>query len=284
MKKILIAGASGVLGMELCRLLSQDDGIELRLQTSSSEGAEKLKEYSTDIFIAGNEDDFTGIAADIDIVVSALGNSVSLFTKNDSSFYQTDLYTNKKILEDAEKNQVSRFIYVSILGAEENEKMSIPGSNRLFEKSLESSGLDYTIIRPVGLFSGLHDLGIMAKRKLVPVIGDGKAKTNSMHQADLALFITEVLESGDKLIEIGGPEIHTRMEMAEMIAERFDAKTLKVPESIAEAGVVLSSFSEDIKHKLENFKYITTHEMIGKAYGTKTFKEYLEHIDENELP
>ena len=69
-----------------------------------------------------------------------------------------------------------------------------------------------------------------------------------------------------------------------MIAERFDAKTLKVPESIAEAGVLLSSFSEDIKHKLENFKYITTHDMIGKSYGTETFKQYLENIDENELP
>jgi len=284
MKKVLIAGASGVLGMELCKLLSQDDDIKLRLQTSSSEGAEKLKKYSTDIFTARNEDDFTGIAADIDIVISALGNSVSLFTKNNFSFYQTDLYTNKKILEDAEKNEVNRFIYVSILGAEENEKMSLPGSNRLFEKSLGSSGLEYTIIRPVGLFSGLHDLGIMAKRKLVPVIGDGKAKTNSMHQSDLAKFITEVLENGDNLIEIGGPEVHTRLEMAEMIAERFDAKTLKVPENLAEAGVLLSSFSEDFKHKLENFKYITTHDMIGKAYGDRTFKEYLENIHENELP
>ncbi|WP_026914341.1 NAD(P)H-binding protein [Christiangramia portivictoriae] len=283
MKKVLIVGASGVVGLEICKLLS-DQNIELRLQTSSREGAERLKKYCDDIFIAGDDDDFTGITRNIDIVISALGNSVSLFTSNDTSFYKTDLYTNKKILEDAKINQVKRFIYISILGAEENEKMSIPGSKRLLERSLENSGIDYSIVRPVGLFSGLHDLGIMAKRKLVPVIGDGKAKTNSMHQADLALFISEILETGEQLIEIGGPETHTRLEMAEMIAERFDAKTLKVPESIAEAGVILSSFSKDIKHKLENFKYITTHDMIGKAYGQRTFKEYLYTIDKNDLP
>lgn len=283
MKKVLIAGASGVVGLEISKLLS-DQNVGLRLQTSSREGAEKLKKYSDDVFIAGDDDDFTGITRDIDIVISALGNSVSLFTSNDTSFYKTDLYTNKKILEDAKISQVKRFIYISILGAEENEKMSIPGSKRLFERSLENSGIDHSIVRPVGLFSGLHDLGIMAKRKLVPVIGDGKAITNSMHQADLALFISEILETGEQLIEIGGPEIHTRMEMAEMIAERFDAKTLKVPESIAEAGVILSSFFEDIKHKLENFKYITTHDMIGKAYGQRTFKEYLNTIDKNDLP
>jgi len=284
MKKILIAGASGVLGLELTKLLSQEN-YDLRLQTSSQEGEKKLQNYSDDIFIAGSDDDFTGISRDVDIVISALGNSVSLFSKNDTSFYETDLYLNKKILDDAINNGVSRFIYISILGAEKNEKSTIPGSNRQFERVLESSGLEHTIIRPVGLFSGLHDLGIMAKRKMVPVIGDGKAKTNSMHQADLALFIRNVLESSDdRLIEIGGPEIHTRLEMAKMIAERFNAQTIKVPESLAEAGVILSSFSRDIKDKLENFKYITTHDMIGRSYGTRTFKEYLQTIDENDLP
>ncbi len=62
----------------------------------------------------------------------------------------------------------------------------------MFEDALQASGLDYTIIRPVGFFSGLNDLAIMAKRKVIPiVVGDGQAKTNSIHQKDLAKVVVD---------------------------------------------------------------------------------------------
>ncbi|TRO64060.1 SDR family oxidoreductase [Christiangramia sabulilitoris] len=283
MKKILIAGASGVLGMEITKALYRE-GHHLRLHTSSEEKRKKLSFYSDDIHIATEKDSFKNITKNIDIVISALGNSISLFTKNENSFFEIDFEINRRILQDAKVNSVQRFIYVSIKGAGDKANLNIPGSNRQFEKSLQNSGINHTILRPVGLFSGLHDLAIMAKRNFIPVIGDGLAKTNSIHQADLAEVAKKYLFDGPEILEIGGPEIHTRLEMAEMIKDRFNAEIIRLPESLAEIGIAMSKISGDIHSKLENFKYITTHDMIGEKYGSRNFKQYLQELDNKDLP
>lgn len=285
-KKILVAGASGALGIEIVKILHAQ-GADLRVLTSSNEGVEKLEPYSTDIWKGDASEDFShlkDITKDISHIVSALGNSVSLFTNNHSSFYETDFQANKHILEDARKNSVERFVYVSIKGTEEKPDAAVAKGHGLFEQALKKSGIDHTIVRPVGFFTGINDLIIMAKRKFIPVIGDGKAKTNSIHHKDLAHVLVDLIDGGPALMEVGGPEIHTRQEMAEMISKNFGGKVVKVPETLAEMGIVFSNVFDDTHDKLEYFKFITTHDMIGDKHGSRTFKEYLKNLDKSELP
>lgn len=285
-KPILVAGASGALGIEIVKIL-HGRGEKLRVLTSSNEGVEKLSPYTTDVWKGDASENFEhlkNITRGIDIIISALGNSVSLFTNNHTSFYETDYLCNKYLLEDAEKNSVERFVYVSIKGAEENAEAEVAKGHRLFEKALKNSGINHTVIRPVGFFSGINDLIIMAKRKFIPIIGNGEARTNSIHHHDLAEVIVEVLREGPKLMEIGGPEVHTRLEMAEMISKHFGGQVVKLPETIAEMGIIFSNVFEDTHDKLEYFKFITTNDMIGEKHGSITFKEYLLSLDKKELP
>ncbi|MDT0677848.1 SDR family oxidoreductase [Autumnicola musiva] len=285
-KKVLIAGASGALGFEIVKYMSSQ-GYQLRVLTTSDEGKEKLKPYCNEIWKADASKETSkikDITAGVDTVVSALGNSVSLFTPNDRSFYEIDYQSNKNLLQDAERNNVKRFVYISIKGADSNKDYNVANAHKLFEQELKASSLQYTILRPVGFFSGIHDLAIMAKRKLIPIVGDGSATTNSIHHKDLAKVVIRYVDSGPEVIEIGGPQIHTRLEMANMIKEAIGGKIIKIPEIVADAGLALPKFFEDFHDKLDYFKYITTRDMIGEKNGTTTFKEYLDNLDKSELP
>jgi len=287
-KKILLAGASGALGLEVLKLLHQQ-GKEVRALVHSEDGAEEVSPYTKDIWKAdaseGNEV-VRDITKDVSIVISTLGKSVSLFTNRGKSFVENDFYANSNILDDAIKNGVKRFIYVSIKGAEKALEYEVAKSHKMFEDALEASGLDHTIIRPVGFYSGLNDLAIMAKRKVIPIVGDGDAITNSIHQKDLAKVVVKYLHDGPELKEVGGPLIHTRREMADMVAKKVGGKVIPVPEEIAEWGMFLPEMvDDDISAKLHYFKFVTTHDMVGEKNGEITFEEYLNSLDlEKDLP
>lgn len=286
-EKILVAGASGALGLEIVRLLNEQ-GNHLRVLTRSSKGEAKLTPYTNDIWKADASEGaeaIAGITEGVSTVVSALGKSVSLFSPSKKSFYESDYIANKAIIDDAVKNGVKRFVYVSIKGADVKEDFDVAKAHKMVENDLVASGLEYTILRPVGFYSGLNDLAILAKRQLIPVVGDGKAKTNSIHPRDLAVVVVSMLHEGPKLLEVGGPEVHTRLEMAEMVKEKVGGQIVKVPKSIAEIGADIPKiFDEGMHNKLDYFIYVMTHDMVGDKNGNITFWEYLENLDLNELP
>lgn len=286
-KNILLAGASGALGMELLKLLVEHP-LNVRALVLSNEEEKEVKPFTEDIWKTDASKEFYGIqniTKGIDVVISAMGKSVSLFTDRGNSFYQDDFEANRNLIKDSQKNKVGRFVYVSIKGAALNNDFEIPRVHKKVEDILKDSGMDFTIIRPVGFFSGLHDLAIMAKRKMIPVVGDGSAKTNSIHQRDLAKLIMENLFEGPELMEVGGPKVYTRLEMAEMISEKIGGKIIKIPEKIAEWGMFIPDLADkDTAEKLRYFKFITTHDMIGDKYGTETFPEYLDTLDLKSLP
>ena len=286
-KNILLAGASGALGMEILKLLKEGD-YHVRALVLTDEEEKKVLSYSDEVWKldAGKESlGLQNITEGIDVVISAMGKSVSLFTNRGNSFYEDDFKANYNLIKEAQRNNVKRFIYVSIKGASLDEEFEITRVHKKVEEELKASGIEHSIFRPVGFFSGLHDLAIIAKRKVIPVVGDGSARTNSIHQKDLAKLIVENLSEGPKLMEVGGPKIHTRLEMAEMIAEKVGGKIIKVPEKVAEWGMVIPELiTGDTTEKLKYFKYITTHDMIGDKYGTETFRDYLSKLDLNSLP
>ena len=110
----------------------------------------------------------------------------------------------------------------------------------------------------------------------------------------LIVFIMQVLQrkyvvneflSLPECIEVGGPQIHTREEMAKMIQERLGGVITKFPESIASFGSQFSKLisKKELEHKLEYFTYIMSHDMIAEKAGTLTFEEYLDQIDFDNL-
>lgn len=280
---ILILGASGALGMHLVKE-SKKNGFLIRALTHSQKGISKVQPYTNDIWCldasAANQQ-LQEITKGVDYVISALGKSISLFNPTPNSFYENNYKANVKLVAAAKKHQVKKFLYVSMKGADSASQFTIPRTHKMVEEELEKSDLEYTIIRPVGFYSGLNDLITMAKRQVIPLVGDGQAKTNSIFQGDLAYYILKNFLELPKLLEIGGPKIHTRKEMAEMIQKRIGGKILTVPTSLARAGSEFSKLisEKELGNKLAYFTHIMSHDMIGEKKGMLDFDEYLKEIE-----
>jgi uncharacterized protein YbjT (DUF2867 family) len=217
MESILVIGASGSLGFEVIKQL-KEKGYKTRALAIDENDAEMLKGIADDIFIgnAQKPETLKGICTGMKIIFSAMGKSVSLFTNDDSTFMDIDYQANKNILDEALKSKIQRFVYVSVYGSEKYKELELAKAHQEFTKELKKSGLSYTIIHPVGIFTGLHDLLLMAKKGQVITVGNGNKKTNPIHQEDLARICVENIVNGKNSIEVGGPKIYTRNEIAEM--------------------------------------------------------------------
>ena len=146
-----------------------------------------------------------------------------------------------------------------------------------FSQALIHSGLSYTIIKPVGLFSGLHDLVTMAKWGLLLTPGDASSKTNPIHQRDLAHFCCQHLEDANAVLEVGGSEIHSRQEVANLVCRMTQCRfNFNVPLFLVKFGIKLMRLLDrNLYDKLSFFTYITTHDMVAPAYGQRKYETYL---------
>lgn len=286
MKKVLLAGASGSLGMEVAKQLAHSF-IPFRVLVNSEESAERLRAYTQDIWVADaqNQDELKSMCDGISHVFSSLGKSVSLFTGGPGNYEEIDYQCNKHILEEAERAGVKRFVYCSILGSNADNKLHLAQVHYKVQKLLQQSTLSYTVIKPTGFFAGLNDLVIFGKKGVIPVIGSGEHVTNPIHHAELALKVMDVLEEGPEIVEVGGPETLSRQEIAEIVKAKTNASIVHLPEVMVRAGLPLFSFvKKDLSHNLDFFTYVTTRDMIAPSYGSRTFAEYIEQLDLDDMP
>jgi uncharacterized protein YbjT (DUF2867 family) len=221
MKKILLAGASGRLGTEVLselgrrgyavRALVRDPA---RLQGSAARG---------DLFVADARaaESLRGACDGADVVVSTMGASLALGrTRDGAGFREVDLGANLNLLSEAKRAGVGKFVYVSLHGAEGLRGLGYVDAHEEFVAALATSGLDYTILRPTGFFYVFEEIFKMAsERGRVMLVGDGSARTNPIHEADLARECADAVEVGERETPVGGPETYTRREIAELAFE-----------------------------------------------------------------
>lgn len=286
MKKILIAGAAGSLGLEVVKKLAKTK-IPFRTLASNPESAEKLRPYSSDIWIGDARDPeaLRGICDGIAVIFSSLGKSVSLFKKEEGDYDEIDFECNRNIIAEAANSQVSRFVYCSIKGSDSASQLKLAEVHQKVQKLMEGTFGSYTIIKPTGFFSGLNDMFVIAKRGLLVLPGKGNFRTNSIHQQDLAQVVIDHLYEGPKKMEVGGPEIHTRNEMAKIVTDKTNAKLIHLPEWTLKMGIpLLGVFSKSLAHNMDYFRHVTTSDMVAPKYGHMTFKEYAASLNLNDLP
>lgn len=279
MKQIAVVGASGVLGQELIRQLSSQS-YEVRSIIRDVNKLSAVAPYSKNIWMgdARYPEELAGCFRGIDTVITTLGKSISIFTHEPDGFYEIDYRANINLLCEAQRAGVHQFVYVSIFGSESSSRLRQGWMQEQFSQELMKSGLSYTIVKPVGLFSGLHDLVIMGRWGAIPTPGSGLPKTNPIHQKDLARFCVAHLHEHNAVLEVGGPEIHSRNEVAKLVCRKTKCRTtVNIPTWIVKLGLgfIRLLISQNLYDKLAFFTFITTHEMVAPKYGQQTFEDYL---------
>ena len=285
MEKVLIAGASGALGFEVLKILSQRN-IPVRALIQQPEKEASIAAYTDDVFIADGRriQNLNGLCENIDIVFSSIGKNISPFKAQSEKQQETDYICNRNVLHMALDEGVRRFVYTSIKGSDVAYNHQVAQVHHRIQNLLEKSSLSYTIFKPVDFFTCPDELLTMSKRGFIPVTGSGKARVNAIHPADLALVVANNLVEGPRVLEVGGPEIHSRNEIAEMIKTKIGARILRIPNALATVGIgPLSIFNKGLAAKLDYLRFVSTHDRIAAPHGQITFRQYLDELNLNKL-
>jgi uncharacterized protein YbjT (DUF2867 family) len=147
--------------------------------------------------------------------------------------------------------------------------------------AIRASGLSYTILRPTGVFTALAPYVGFARKGFVPLIGDGSAKTNPIHPADVAAAAIENLHEGPESVSLGGPEVLTRRGIAEIAAFATGKQPhyLSAPLWVARLqSRVIGVFDRRMGELIEFAAAVATNDCVAPAHGTQRLLDYFTHL------
>jgi len=213
-KSVLLAGATGYLGGHIAKELETRQ-ISAKIVVRNTEKATQLVSETSTIIKAEVTKPVTlkGLFEGVDTVISTVGITRQ---KDGLTYWDVDYQANVNLLKKAIEAGVRKFIYVSVLNGNLHRSLKVLEAKEAFVDDLVASSLEYTIIRPNGFFSDMKDFLDMAKKGKVYLFGNGKQKFNPIHGKDLAIACVDALESSKTEIRIGGPDILTHNEVAEL--------------------------------------------------------------------
>lgn len=280
MKKLLIAGATGTLGKKLVSELHRR-GYPLRILVRREEQAEQFRGITDDIIVGEvtKPDTIRGAAKGIDAVISAVGITRQ---KDGYTYEEVDYAGNRNLLNEAISSGVKHFVYVASLNGEEMRHLKIIGAKEKFVDELRKAQISHTIVRPNGFFSDLVEIMNMARRGRVYLPGDGSCRGNPISTEDLARVVADLLEKDQETAEIGGPEILTQNEIAELAfaALGIKPKITYLPKSLLTAASKVLRIITPISvyGPLEFFFTVTTRDMVTECYGEKTVEQFFNKL------
>ena len=165
-----------------------------------------------------------GVCAGIDVVFSSVGITRQ---KGRATWKDVDFQGNVNLLREAQRAGVQTFIYVSVFGAGELLHLDIVKAHEDFVAALRESGLDYRVIRPTGYFSDMGAFYDMARKGRVFLFGSGHHRINPIHGADLAQFCVDALDSAERELDVGGPEVLSYQDIARL-ALKVQARPIRI--------------------------------------------------------
>ncbi|WP_010531378.1 SDR family oxidoreductase [Lentibacillus jeotgali] len=157
--KVLVVGANGQIGKHIVKQLQNNDQHTVRAMVRKEEQAEELKKSGVDAVIAnleGSKNSIIKAAKGCEAVVFTAGSGGG--TGPDKTLL-VDLDGAVKTIEAAEEAGAERFVIVSALQANNrqnwNEKIRhYYAAKHYADRMLETSNMNYTIVRPGGLLNG----------------------------------------------------------------------------------------------------------------------------------
>lgn len=154
--KVLIVGANGQIGKKLVKLINESSEHTVRAMIRKREQAEDFEKMGVETVLAsleGTVDELADAAKGCNAIVFTAGSGGH--TGYDKTLL-IDLDGAVKTMEAAQKAGIERFVMVSAIQANNREKWSDAikpyfVAKHYADRMLESSGLNYTIVRPGGL-------------------------------------------------------------------------------------------------------------------------------------
>jgi uncharacterized protein YbjT (DUF2867 family) len=277
---VLVAGATGILGREVARLL-HEEGYRVKTFSRNPARAQALKGIADEITTgdATNPESLGGVFDGANAVISCLGSPVTFTVGGDRrSFRAVDTVANRNLLQAAQEAGVRRFVYVSVHVQPEYAHTAYIQAHEEVISELSKSHISFGVVRPTGIFP-IFDLFLaMARRGVAWIPGDGRPLTNPVHPLDVAEACVEVLTLGNGVsVSVGGPDIITREEITRMAfqAVRKKARILHIPRLLLLASAALARpLHPHLGEVLEFATRAYTSEFIAPPRGHRHLADY----------
>ncbi len=274
-KKVLVAGATGYLGQYLVKELKKR-GFWVRILIRR-EAQKQLFTKVDDIFVGEitRPETLNGITQNIDWVISSVGITRQ---KDGLTYMDVDYQGNANLLNEALKDQVEAFQYISAINGDQLRQLKIFEAKERFVDELTNAAIQQSIIRPNGYFSDMKDFLTMAKGGRVYLFGDGKQQLNPIHGADLAEFCVDKMIAGSPEESVGGPDILSQNQLASIALQAW-SKPIKIyhlPDWIRKSIIwSLRTFTSSKTYgPIEFFLTAMAKDNIAQTYGTHHLNEF----------
>lgn len=217
---ILVAGATGMVGGETCRLLRADGKAVRALVrvTSSADKVSALRTLGCEV-VTGDLRDSLSLARaceGVEAVISTVSAMPFSWNPPANTVETVDRDGQRRLIDAGAAAGVQRFLLVTF-SANIDEPFPLRDAKRAAEAHLRDSGLTWTILRP-SCFQEVWlspAVGFDAANARVVIFGDGTRRLSWVSFRDVAAVAVHALGSTaaeNATIELGGPEALSQLE------------------------------------------------------------------------
>jgi NADH dehydrogenase len=262
---ILVAGATGYLGTEICRLL-RERGSDVRAlvrPTSAVEKVERLRALGVELAPGDLKDPRSLDVAcrNVDTVISTASCTIS--RQPDDSIQSVDRDGQLALVDAAVSNAVDRYLFVSFSGNLDLE-CALQSAKRTVERAVRESGMTYTILRP-SFFVEIWlspAFGFDVEHGAARIFGTGDQRMSWISLSDVARFTVACIDhpvAKNAVFELGGEAVSPNELISDV--ERRTGHPMRVERVPAEAlRAQREKATDPMEHTLATL-------MLGYAQG-----------------
>lgn len=222
---ILVAGATGFLGRDVCRRLAEQGRVARGLvrRTSDPETVAQLQAWGVETVEADlkDSDSLRRACAGAELVISTVTTTRSRQERD--SVEMTDYQGQLDLVDAAAGAGVERFIYISYSGQIGGDD-PLTRAKRGVEGHLRASGMTYTILRPSCFMEVWLSpaLGFDHPNASATIFGSGENRLSWISIADVAAFTVQAVDNPaarNAVLELGGPQALSPNEVVKIFEE-----------------------------------------------------------------
>ena len=248
---VLVTGGTGFIGSHLCRELS-DRGHDVTAFARTPGDADLPAAVETVSGDVTEVDDVTAAAGGADALVNLV--SVSPLTRPKGGEEMHDRVHRagtENLVRAAEEAGVERFFQQSGIHADPDGPTPYLRAKGRAEEIVRESDVDHVIFRPTTVFGDGDEIvpfvKTVAPPYLTPLPGGGKTRFQLIWVDDLVPMIADAVADErhvGETYEIGGPDVLSLAEIAEMVhrADGRSSTTIPIPMALAGIGMTVGQY------------------------------------------
>jgi uncharacterized protein YbjT (DUF2867 family) len=229
---ILVAGATGLLGNEICRLLrAKHLSVKALVRTTSDPvKTEQLTKLGVQLIQGDlrNKETLDPALQGVKTVITSVSSMPFSYKPGENDIQSVDEDGIINLINASKTAGVNHFIYTSF---SRNLDLDFPLRNakRKVESHLQDSGLIYTILRP-GCFMELwlsSAVGFDTRNGKVTTCGTGENPVAYISVKDVAKFAVESISNPaakNAILELGGPQNLSQLDAVKIFEEVLHKK------------------------------------------------------------